>query len=386
MEARPIPSTPTADTFQTFNGLTGAQLLSFGYDSGGRLSSITDNAGNVTQITHDADGNPTAIVAPFGQTTQLAVDNNGFMSSITDPAGATIQLANSPTGLLKTYTDARGNVHTFDYDASGKLLKDEDPAGGATTLSDVADGSSHTVTTQTRDTAPEHLEMSVSAQGYGEVITQPLHLTSSTLQTPFGQYTAHDPDGTVTTVDYAPDPRFGLIAPIAGVTTIAMPSGLTWSAFDVRTASQVNPSNPLSVGTLDDVTTINGNPWTSEYAADAGTIRSTSPAGRTTTEQLDALGRVVEVREPNINPVTLTYDASGRVSTIAQGERTLTVDYGDAGTLSDLVDPLGEAMAFQEDPDGRVANVIDPAGEPTLFSYDPSGNTSTIAPPRKAGS
>jgi YD repeat-containing protein len=57
---------------QTLSTLTGAALYQFGYDTAGRLSSVTDGDGNTTSIERDADGVPTAIVAPFGQRTELS--------------------------------------------------------------------------------------------------------------------------------------------------------------------------------------------------------------------------------------------------------------------------------------------------------------------------
>ena len=47
----------------TVDTLTKTVLYSFGYDSAGRLISITDADNNITTIERDASGNPTAIVA-----------------------------------------------------------------------------------------------------------------------------------------------------------------------------------------------------------------------------------------------------------------------------------------------------------------------------------
>ena len=63
----------------TFDGLTGAVLYSFGYDNAGRLATVTDSSGNVTMIQHDANGNPTGIIAPNGQQTTLTTDANGYL-------------------------------------------------------------------------------------------------------------------------------------------------------------------------------------------------------------------------------------------------------------------------------------------------------------------
>jgi YD repeat-containing protein len=119
---------------QTLDALTGSALNTFGYDSAGRLISITDGDNNVTTIERDANGNPTAIVAPFGQRTLLNVDPNGYLATITDPAGGSNQYTYSPDGLMQTFTDPLNSIHHFSYDSLGRLHIDQDPAGGSTTL------------------------------------------------------------------------------------------------------------------------------------------------------------------------------------------------------------------------------------------------------------
>ena len=119
----------------TVNALTGATLFSFSYDSGGRLNTVTDGAGNITTIARDSSGNPTAIVAPFGQQTALTVDANGYLASMTDPAGESTLMSYDNGGLMTTYTDPKGNMHNFSYDANGFLVLDANPAGGYTALS-----------------------------------------------------------------------------------------------------------------------------------------------------------------------------------------------------------------------------------------------------------
>ena len=81
---------------QTLNTLTAATLFSFGYDSAGRITSITDGDGNVTTVERNSNGDRTAIVAPFGQRTTPSLDSNGYLASITDPAGDANQYSYSP--------------------------------------------------------------------------------------------------------------------------------------------------------------------------------------------------------------------------------------------------------------------------------------------------
>ncbi len=137
-----IPSPDGAQAFafdadgrhvRTVDGTTGGTLLSFTYDSAGRLATITDGDGNVTTV--ERAGASVAIVAPGGQRTELTIDAEGWLSSFEPPDGATQTAAYQANGLMESFTDARGGEHRFEFNASGLLTRDEDAAGGVTHLS-----------------------------------------------------------------------------------------------------------------------------------------------------------------------------------------------------------------------------------------------------------
>ena len=106
------------DTVET---ATGTILHAFGYDSAGRLTSVT-SAGQVTEIERDAAGSPTAIVAPNGEETLLDTDENGYLSHAIDPTGAETVLGYDAEGLLVEQLDADGSSHSYSYDAEGRLI------------------------------------------------------------------------------------------------------------------------------------------------------------------------------------------------------------------------------------------------------------------------
>ena len=68
----------------TVNTLTNAVMLTFNYDSSGRLTSVADGDNNTTTIERDGSGNPTGIRSPYNQLTTLARDGNGYLSTITN--------------------------------------------------------------------------------------------------------------------------------------------------------------------------------------------------------------------------------------------------------------------------------------------------------------
>jgi YD repeat-containing protein len=101
---------------------TGAVISTFGYDAAGRLTSLTDAAGQVTLIERDAAGNPTKITAPLGEETLLDTDARGYLSTLVGPDGAETDMGYDPGGLLTHMVDASGVEQTYAYDADGRLL------------------------------------------------------------------------------------------------------------------------------------------------------------------------------------------------------------------------------------------------------------------------
>lgn len=106
----------------TASSSTGALTRTFGYDPAGRLTSVTDGAGNTTQIERDAAGNPTRITAPLGEETLLDTDPRGYLSTLVEPDGSETELGYDEGGLLTHIVDESGVERTYAYDADGRLI------------------------------------------------------------------------------------------------------------------------------------------------------------------------------------------------------------------------------------------------------------------------
>jgi RHS repeat-associated protein len=371
---------------KTLNALTGALRYQFAYDSAGHLASITDGDGNVTTIPHDANGSPTAIVAAFGQQTTLAVDSDGYLSKVTDPVGNAVQLSVSTQGLLNSLTDARGNLHAFTYDALGRLTKDQEPDGSAKTLvrTDTPNGYQVSVTTalgRTTTYAIARLATGVVQR----TVTYPSGTQAVSLTGTDGSTTLTAADGTATTVVLGPDPRFGMLAPLAASYSVTTPGGVTSSTTVSRTATLTDPSNPFSLTQQTDTVLVNGQTYTRVYDAATRTFTMMSPTGRNAMASIDTVGRVARVQDGNLAPVAFTYDAHGRLATLTEGSgtsaRITTLAYDSAGNLATVTDPLLRVTSVAYDAAGRPIRKTLPDGEVVAFAYDPNGNVTSITPP-----
>jgi RHS repeat-associated protein len=364
---------------QTLDAFTGATIYQFGYDSAGRLSLVEDVNGNATDINRDESGNPSSIVTPFGQTTALTVDANGYLASVADPAADTVRFTYSGQGLMATMVDARGGLHQFSYDTAGRLVTDEDSAGGSKTLTrtELSTGFNVAITTALGTQASYQTTMS-STGTFGRLNVLPDGTQASLQFGSNGVTTTTSPDGTTATTKTTPDPRFGMLSPMPSVTTM-MPSGLTSTQSTSR--SVFNNNGVLS---FTEQNNLNGNAWTRTFNSSTLKWTMTSPAGRQTTMTVDAAGRPTQISVPGVNPITTTYDAHGRLSTLTQGGHTWTTAYDPNGYLSSATDPLNHVTSYQNDAVGRALQVSFPDGRTIVTSYDPNGNPTSITLPGPA--
>src|SRR5690606_15523482 len=93
--------------------------------------------------------------------------------------------------------------------------------------------------------------------------------------------TTTEPNGTVTSVIFTADPRFGTHTLLPSSVTATTPGGRELSLEQLRTVDADDDSLLVKLWIED--TEINGRLWTSHYAQDARTLSTTTPEGRTGT-------------------------------------------------------------------------------------------------------
>jgi RHS repeat-associated protein len=373
----------------TKHALTGANLVSFGYDSAGRVTTITNEAGKVTTVQRDSAGKPLAIVAPFGQQTTLGVGSDGYLSTITDPEGGQVAMTYDD-GLLKTFTNARGVTSNITYDSVGRLQIDADAAGGSHTLARTETSSNWTVQRSTALGRTTTYATQVQPGGrQTKTVTNPDGTTATVTAGPDQiTHTAY-PDGSIVTTTQLPDTRLGLNSPVTSRTT-ALPSGLTSTETDAVSYSFLDPTNILNFNDRTTTRNINGKTWQNRYTNSTRTYVSTTPANRTSTRVIDTLGRTTSTQIDGLAAVNFFYDTSGRLDHTTRGggalTRTTTYGYVPTGTstgyLQSITDPLTDATSYAPDGLGR-SRTESRAGATTTFTWDPESNLSSVTPPGK---
>ncbi|MBI4701017.1 MAG: hypothetical protein HY744_07640 [Deltaproteobacteria bacterium] len=376
---------------RTHDALTNVVLRTFGYDSDGLLVTIRDVDGRVTTIERDENGVPTSIRSPSGLATQLGYDELGGVASITNPAGETVSMTYYPGGLLKSRTLPRGNSYSYGYDDAGALISAEDSAGGFQTFQRQQWPAEYkeSVTVTTALGRKSVYDLLPAPEGLRQRVTAPDGLTAAATFAKDATVVTELADGTSIALTRAPDPRFGILAPLAETVTVKT-GGKTFNVKTARSVSLAVAHDPLSLKTLTETETVNGKTFTALFdgTGPAPRITRTTPTGRKTLVELNAVGRPTRIEVQGVLPTEFAYydiwepeHLKGRLKSTTQGGRKYEYFYDALGQIETIKAPLGKVVQFTHDAVGRVTSKTFPDGERVRFVYDENGNLTKLAQP-----
>jgi RHS repeat-associated protein len=282
-------------TVDALGGITSTQ-----YDTAGRPVATTDPLGRITRFRYDAAGRLLATSAPDSSTTREVYDADGRVVQIVDAAGNVTTNGYDPNGNLVSVTDALGNVTSYQYGAADERTAVVDALGN--------------ITRYRYDT-----------QGHVLKTTQANGETDSSTYDSAGRL-ASTTNGNNETIRYSYDAL-----------------------------------NRLTSRTLP-----GGSQETYTYTSD-GLISSVTDASGTTRYDYDPImRRLVRVTQPDGRYIRYAYDG--------RGERTLMADSMAAGSPEDVTQYAYDAL-------GRLVQVTDPQGGITSYTYDADGNLTTTSLP-----
>ncbi len=390
-----IPSEDASEVYEfdrngrhlrTIHPLTGTTLLTFQYDSAGRLVRMVDADNDTTTIERDAVGNPTGIIGPYGQRTTLVLDGNGYLSRVSNPANESWQFEYANGGLLTKITDPNNHTTSASYDALGRFAAETDAAGATLTVTRTNTGQGRVTASTTAQGRATKYQVEQDAAGTRRSVNSfPDGTQATEAEAADGTTTNLFGDGMSLLRVEGPDARFGMLTPVPAQSVLRTPGGLAaTNTFDSR-VTLTNADNVLSLSNLIETLSVNGRVFTSSYSAAARTFTNISAMGRRSTLSIDTLSRLVGTGVDGVLPVAYRYDHRGRLTNVLQGApgvlRTESFAYDSSSYLNRIADPLGRVAKFAYEPAGRISAQTLTDGQTVQYGYDDKGNLTSLSPP-----
>lgn len=364
----------------------GQTVKEFEYDVFGRLSAIVELGANSITFDYDDNARVLRVIASSGQVTTLQSDIFNNVTKVTNPAGEDWELNYYDGSLLREIRDPARNVYAYTYDTRGRLTSETAPMSGGVNITRTDADIGHSVTATTPDGHSTIYQVGYSDTGDLQTsVTYPFGGQLTKERPDNDTVVAVTPDGTRYEKNYAPDPRFGFLAPYMQSETVVLPSGLTSTSFRSRTVDH----DEFEVSAGRDTVLANGRETTVVLDVPSRTVVTTTPEGRTSTVRYDSEGRVASVETSGLAPMSYTYNADGTIETVSEGvgadKRTAAYSYYTSGPTEGMVesvtDAAGRVSVVQYDLAGRIISESLSGLTGGTFGYDSNGNLESITPP-----
>ncbi|GAA4509144.1 hypothetical protein GCM10023191_069920 [Actinoallomurus oryzae] len=397
------------------------RVYTFGYDTVGNLTSITDPAGNATSTdgdytTHNDYGDygllAKATDANGNATQYLDYDDNGYPQTITDPLNKSTSYVYDVRGEVTKVSDPLGHDATQNYDVFGRPTdktepKDQSAGTYITTPAPTYDANDNVVqstapngavTTATYDDADQVTAVSAPK----DTDTGPDRTASYAYDKAGNVTKITEPNGTLTTTndtDYVTTYGYDEIYEQTSMTTAKGPT--TYAYDDVGNVTTViDPRKNATADTTDYTTKYNydldhrvkttidaaGYSTSTTYDRDGLTTATTDQDNTTTTISLDARGKPYQVKVPHAdgadNIVQYEYDQVGNQTKVItpRGVATSTADDFVQQTTYDELNRVKEKLTPYDPNDARYNHA-----DATIYSYDAAGRLAKVSAPPSNG-
>ncbi len=362
-----------------------------GYDGAGRIASIRDVTGVVTDVEYDPRGWPTATKVRGTQDgsetddriERIAYTADGLVERVIQPDGVFVTFGYDDARRLTSITDRDGNTLTYTLDGAGQRIKDETRDAGGTLQQTVARtfdtlGRLRAVT----DAESHSTSFDYDAEGSLTKATDPLLRETRAEYDPLGRLTRSLQNATAAAS--ANDHAESLVRydTLDRTTRITDPEGLhtdyVYNGFGDR-IEQRSPDTGVTT-------------WAHDAAGN--TTGEVDANGRATQYLYDALDRLRAVDYAAAVPdETFGYDGAwsdcmpgeqytaGRLARIADAEGSTTYCYNRFGDVVRKVQRTGDqtfTLRWVHQADGRLQKIVYPDLTEVDYLYDAQGRIREI--------
>ncbi len=298
-------------------------------DAAGRVTGLTDQAGQVWKATWNDRGQPLSLTNPLGGSTTYTYGNDGTVASIRTHAGDTSMLRYDNAKRLEGITHPDDATVALEYEARNRVVRRTDERGNARS----AEFNDNDLLRSVTDARGNATSFSYDNNDRSERNTDALGFITQTTR-----------DG------------------LQRVQSVTRPEGdLVMFAYDTL-------NRPISL------VDASGEGLGFEWNEEARLTAVTDALGRKTQLDRDALGQVTGATTAAGDRYTYLYDAMGRLTQSTNPlENTAQFQYDARGSLTGITLPAGIAASIGRNEMGAVRVVTDPNGGLWTNSYDASG-------------
>jgi RHS repeat-associated protein len=359
--------------------------IDFNRDGAGKITSITDPAGNVINYFYDANNdlieardqvsveanvvgstytynNNHGLVDMFDPLGRRLVkniyDDDGRLIAQEDENGIRTDFNHDLAGQQSIVTDRNNNTTVFFYDDRGNVTSQVDAENGITSFTyDAFDN-------QLSQTDPLDNLSSATYNSNNDQLTQ----TDALLNTV--EFTYNDRGDELTIEDARNNVFTNTYDSFGNLLTVEDP------------LTNVAGNNINAQGLVSLTQDVLGNTTSFTYDGDGNKLTETDAELNVTTFTYDDNGNVLtESRDRTVGGSTVTdvttfeYDAMNRVTRTIDADNKITDTFYDgAGNQMAVLDPLGRLTEFEYDAYGRLTKTIFPDLTEAEKTYDPEGN------------
>ncbi|HBL13233.1 MAG TPA: hypothetical protein DD379_17910, partial [Cyanobacteria bacterium UBA11162] len=330
---------------------TNGDSLTFSYNSHGRISSSTDQAGRTTTYNYDASGEHLLSVSDAAGTVSYTYKNGtNAVSSITFPDNTHLFFEYDNQGrLIRQSGDGGAEAITYSYDSAGGVTV-TDATGAATKLLLNELG----LVGQSQDALGRVTQFRYDDNGnLIRVVAPDSSLAAFTYDNRGNLLGSVDPLGH--RVDFTYDSQFDQIRTVRD-----QRGNITTYGYD----SQAN---------LESLTYADGSIENFSYDAQGNLTLSVNRRGQTIQYTYDNRNQLIRKDYADGTSASFTYDSHGNLLSATDSDSAVTYTYDSADRLTKVTDTDGRFLEYNYDAGGRRSRMVDQDGFAVNYTYDTVG-------------
>ncbi|KOC67559.1 Teneurin-3 [Habropoda laboriosa] len=381
----------------TKNILTGEVVYQFAYNvntSNGKLSTVTDAAGNKVFLLRDYSSQVNFIENTKGQKCRLRMSRMKMLHELSTPDNYNVTFDyHGPTGLLKTKLDSTGRSYVYNYDEFGRLTSAVTPTGKVISL--IFDLSPKGAVVKVGQNNRKPMSMLI---GGSSVVNKVGEAEQRTTVLPDGSVGQVTPWAHTVSTDTLPYSVLAEIEPLLGEsypvpakqrTEIAgdLANRFEWRYFLRKLQGNKNRGNSKSVAQVGRKLRVNGDILLSlEYDREINSVTVFMDDVELLNVTYDRTARPIKWGPRNgiFAGVELEYDRFSRLTSWTWGDISETYGFDRAGRLDQIKYSDGTSMVylFKDMFSSFPLSVTTPRGSDYFLQYDEAGALQSLTTPR----